>query len=89
MTAKQKKTKAKPRRGRKVELQASADEAFWEKVERQGADGTWERSRKRLISLRVDPDVLEWFQSYGPGYQTRIHRILRRVMEEGKKRKKV
>ena len=34
----------------------------------------------------VDVEVVDWLQSYGPGYQTRINRILRRVMMEGKKR---
>jgi uncharacterized protein (DUF4415 family) len=34
----------------------------------------------------VGTEVVDWFKSKGPGYQTRINRILRRVMEEGKKR---
>jgi uncharacterized protein (DUF4415 family) len=29
---------------------------------------------------------VDWFKSKGPGYQTRINRILRKVMVEGKKR---
>jgi uncharacterized protein (DUF4415 family) len=37
--------------------------------------------------LRVDAEVVDWFKSKGAGYQTRINRILRRVMMEGKKRK--
>jgi uncharacterized protein (DUF4415 family) len=32
---------------------------------------------KASISLRVDQDVLEWFKSQGPGYQTRINTVLR------------
>ena len=32
---------------------------------------------KRAISLRVDADVLEWFQAQGPGYQTRLNAVLR------------
>jgi uncharacterized protein (DUF4415 family) len=32
---------------------------------------------KASISLRVDADVLEWFRSQGPGYQTRINAVLR------------
>jgi uncharacterized protein (DUF4415 family) len=32
---------------------------------------------KRPISLRVDEDVLEWFRSLGPRYQTRINAVLR------------
>jgi uncharacterized protein (DUF4415 family) len=34
-------------------------------------------SPKASISLRVDSDVLEWFKSKGPGYQTRINAVLR------------
>jgi uncharacterized protein (DUF4415 family) len=51
-----------------------------------GAEARWNRPRKRRISLRVDTEVVDWFKSKGPGYQTRINRILRRVMTEGKKR---
>ena len=32
---------------------------------------------KRSISLRVDADVLAWFQAQGPGYQTRINAVLK------------
>ena len=38
-------------------------------------------TRKAAISLRVDPEVLEWFRTQGPGYQTRINGILRAYME--------
>lgn len=31
----------------------------------------------KLVSLRVDADVLEWFKAQGPGYQTRINAVLR------------
>jgi uncharacterized protein (DUF4415 family) len=34
-------------------------------------------SPKAAISLRVDADVLEWFKSKGPGYQTRINAVLK------------
>ena len=34
----------------------------------------------------MDVEVVDWFKSKGPGYQTRINRILRWVMTEGKKR---
>lgn len=36
---------------------------------------------KPLISIRIDPDVLEWFKSQGAGYQTRINAVLRMYME--------
>ena len=32
---------------------------------------------KASISLRVDADVLEWFKSKGPGYQTKMNAVLR------------
>jgi len=54
--------------------------------EEVSGEARWNRPRKRLISLRVDVEVMDWFKSKGPGYQTRINRILRRVMMEGKKR---
>ena len=34
-------------------------------------------SAKTSISLRVDADVLEWFKSQGPGYQTKMNAVLR------------
>jgi uncharacterized protein (DUF4415 family) len=36
---------------------------------------------KRPITIRIDADVLEWFQSQGRGYQTRMNAILRLYME--------
>ncbi len=32
---------------------------------------------KASISLRVDQEVLDWFKSQGPGYQTRMNAVLR------------
>ena len=90
MTAKPKKAKrrkARPRPERIGDLRASVeDDLFLLADEETGAESRWNRPRKRRISLRVDVEVLDWFQSKGQGYQTRINRILRRVMMEGKKR---
>ena len=36
---------------------------------------------KQAISLRVDPDVLEWFKQQGAGYQTRMNDVLRRYVD--------
>lgn len=36
---------------------------------------------KASIALRLDADVLEWFKSQGPGYQTRINAVLRAFKE--------
>ena len=38
-------------------------------------------SPKRAISLRVDPDVLEWFRKQGTGWQTRMNAVLRAYKE--------
>ena len=37
--------------------------------------------RKKSVSLRLDPDVLEWFKHEGKGYQTRINAVLRAYVE--------
>lgn len=37
---------------------------------------------KTAISLRLDSDVLSWFKSQGPGYQTRINAVLRAFKDE-------
>lgn len=35
---------------------------------------------KEAISMRVDIDVLQWFRSQGPRYQTRMNAVLRSYM---------
>ncbi len=40
---------------------------------------------KQNLTLRVDPDVLEWFRAKGKGYQTRINAILRAYMQAQRK----
>lgn len=35
---------------------------------------------KRLVSLRLDPDVLDFFRAQGRGYQTRMNAVLRAYM---------
>jgi uncharacterized protein (DUF4415 family) len=36
---------------------------------------------KQQLTIRLDADVLDWLKGHGRGYQTRINRILRVVME--------
>jgi uncharacterized protein (DUF4415 family) len=36
---------------------------------------------KKQLTIRLDSDVLDWVKRHGRGYQTRINRILRMVME--------
>ncbi len=42
--------------------------------------------RKKQLTLRVDGDVVEWYQRQGPGYQTRINSLLRAYMEEHRRK---
>ena len=43
------------------------------------------RPVKRPVTLRLDADILAWFQRDGSGYQTRINQALRKmVMQERK-----
>ena len=55
------------------------DEAFFEEAE-------WRPPAKQPVTIRLDSDVLEWFRKQGPGYQTRINRLLRRYMEVSQQR---
>jgi len=55
------------------------DEAFFEEAE-------WRPPNKQPVTIRLDADVLEWFRKQGPGYQTRINRLLRRYMEVSQQR---
>jgi uncharacterized protein (DUF4415 family) len=36
---------------------------------------------KLLTSIRLDPDLLAWFKSFGKGYQTRINAVLRSYVD--------
>lgn len=45
------------------------------------AIGRFYRPVKQSVTLRIDADVLAWLRSHGPGYQTRINRLLRSIME--------
>jgi uncharacterized protein (DUF4415 family) len=38
------------------------------------------RPIKRIVTARLDGDVLEWLKSHGRGYQSRMNAILRREM---------
>jgi uncharacterized protein (DUF4415 family) len=40
---------------------------------------------KKPVTLRLDADLLAWFQRAGRGYQTRINRALRKVMSDERK----
>ena len=41
---------------------------------------------KKVVTIRIDRDVLDWFKKGGKGYQSRMNAVLRSYMEsiEGK-----
>lgn len=41
---------------------------------------------KRLLSLRLDAEVIDWFRQQGPGYQTRMNAVLRAFVDQAAKR---
>ena len=51
------------------------DENFWSKAKVVMPES------KKAISLRVDRDVLEWFQKQGKGYQSLMNSVLRSYMK--------
>jgi uncharacterized protein (DUF4415 family) len=54
----------------------------WSKAVR----GALFRPIKRPLSLRLDADIIEWFQRQGQGYQTRMNAALREYVERHRKR---
>lgn len=51
---------------------AQADLIREGKVVRRGKRGPQKTPTKKLVSLRLSPEVIEHFKSGGPGWQTRI-----------------
>jgi len=37
---------------------------------------------KKLVSLRLDPDIIERFRATGPGWQSRINAVLREYLDK-------
>lgn len=50
------------------------DDSFWASTELV-------IPHKKTITIRLDPDVLNWFKIQGKGYQSRINAILRAYMK--------
>ncbi len=48
--------------------------------------GRFYRPVKETITIRLDADVLDWLKQGGKGYQTRVNKILRAVMEQQRKK---
>ncbi len=50
--------------------------------------GVLYRPIKKPVTLRLDADVIAWLKKSGRGYQTRINRALRKMMEDEMKEEK-
>ena len=53
-----------------------------DKLIRRGSGRPPLEAPKKLIALRLDPDVIERFRATGPGWQSRINMILRDYLEK-------
>ena len=79
------KRRMRVRKGGKIDrLKASADE----RRQPDWFDGIAKLYKpiKKRVTLRLDADVLAWFKKQGGGYQTRINRVLRKMMMEERKK---
>lgn len=65
----------------RAEAAAAAATNVAKVVRRIARKGLPQSGRKEAISLRLDPDVLDWFKTQGPGYQTRMNTVLRAYMD--------
>jgi uncharacterized protein (DUF4415 family) len=41
--------------------------------------------KKKLMSLRLDADVVDWFKAQGDGYQTKMNAVLKAFVEAQRK----
>lgn len=61
---------------------AQADLIRKGKVMRQGKRGPQRAPTKKLVSLRLSPEVIDHFKASGPGWQTRIDGVLREAIRK-------
>ena len=80
------------------EIRKQKSRTDWDRLRRKGdyegapeIDVDWSKAEvvtpepKKLISLRLDADIVEFFRSQGKGYQTRMNAVLRSYMEAQRK----
>jgi uncharacterized protein (DUF4415 family) len=76
------------------EMRRTKSQTDWNRVKatpdhegRSEIDVDWTKAKlvepepKKLISLRIDADIVEFFRSQGKGYQTRMNAVLRAYKE--------
>jgi len=75
-----------PRRPRTLSDARTEAEAAFKKVTAKVADAPPKKNAipgvKEQVILRIDQDVLEYFQATGPGWQDRINDALRKAAEK-------
>jgi len=49
----------------------ATDEEFWKDAE------IFHPRKKQQLSIRLDPEVINWFKQQGKGYQTKINEVLK------------
>lgn len=68
-----------------MQLEAAiASDPAWADIPRdwyKHATPYYPKEDKKLVTLRIVPDVLDWFKRQGRGYQTRINAALRAFVE--------
>ena len=47
------------------------------------------RPPKKNITLRIDPEIIDWFKAGGKGYQTRMNAVLRVFIEMQRKEHRI
>ena len=61
-------------------------DVFWNQAQIKRGRGRPSLAQKRpTLNMRIDADLLEAFKATGPGWQTRIHDILRQSMSKFEK----
>ncbi len=71
-----------------VERDIAADPDFKDQAEEWYLNATAVMpTPKKLLSLRLDNEVVDWFKQQGPGYQTRINAVLRAFVQQARKRR--
>ena len=75
---------------RSKEIDAIPDEAIDTSDIPELDDEFWENAvikepiNKKVITIRIDADILDWFRSQGKGYQTLINAVLKSYVEHNK-----
>jgi uncharacterized protein (DUF4415 family) len=72
-----------PRRPRTLNDARSEAEAAFKRATTKAAEAPPKKNVvpgvKEQVTLRIDQDVLQWFQESGPGWQDRINEALRKA----------